>query len=111
MYDGGIFLKSQRKRPYFCFGSQVVAIVVSVGGCFPDMSFNKFHSVFCTVRNYDHLYHMTDRVSGESNDAYNGKLDDTKRTLQCMPLHTKRINKVAEMPNGTQEGKPWRAER
>ena len=47
---------------------------------------------------------MAGRVSEESNEAYNGTLDDTKTTLRCMPSHTRRINKVTERSQGNLKG-------
>ena len=48
---------------------------------------------------------MAGRVSEESNEAYNGTLDDTKTTVRCMPSHAKRINKVTERSQGNLKGK------
>ena len=71
---------------------------------FPGKSFNRFHSVVCTIHNYVHLYHMAGRMSEERNGAYNGTLNDIKTTLQYMPPHIRRINKVAERSQGDLKG-------
>ena len=105
LYDVGIFLKSQRKRSPVVLDHKLLRLWCRWEDAFPGKSFNKFHGVFCTIRNYVHLYHMAGRVSEESNEAYNGTLADTKRTLQCMPSHTKRINKIAERSQGNLKGK------
>ena len=104
MYDVGIFLKSQRKRSPVVFNHKLLRLWCRWEEAFPGKSFNKFHGIFCTVRNYVHLYHMAGRVSEESNEAYNGTLDDTKSTLRCMPSHTKRIDKVTERSQANLKG-------
>ena len=105
LYDVGIFLKSQRKRSPVVLDHKLLRLWCRWEDAFPGKSFNKFHGVFCTICNYVHLYHMAGRVSEESNEAYNGTLADTKRTLQCMPSYTKRIDKIAERSQGNLKGK------
>ena len=104
LYDVGIFLKSQRKRSPVLLDRKLLRLWGCWEDAFPGKSFNKFHGIFCTVRNYVHLYHMAGRVSEESNEAYNGTLDDTKSTLRCMPSHTKRIDKVTERSQANLKG-------
>ena len=55
------------------------------------MKFNKFHGLFCTVREFVHEYHMTGRVSEESPEAYNATLAETKTLLNRMPIKNIRV--------------------
>ena len=49
------------------------------------MKFNKVHCMFCTIYRFVHRYEITERVSKESNEAFNGALANIKTRLRCMP--------------------------
>lgn len=96
----GTFLKSQRKRSPEFLDRKLLRLWCRWEDAFPGKGFNKFHGLFCTVRNFVHRYHMAGIVSEESNEAYNGTLATIKRPLCTMSSHTKRINKINERAQG-----------
>ena len=100
LYDVGTFLKSQRKRSPEVLDHKLLRLWCRWEDAFPGKGFNKFHGLFCTVRNFVHRYHMAGIVSEESNEAYNGTLATIKRPLCTMSSHTKRINKINERAQG-----------
>lgn len=100
LYDVGTFLKSQRKRSPELLDRKLLRLWCRWEDAFPGKGFNKFHGLFCTVRNFVHRYHMAGIVSEESNEAYNGTLATIKRPLCTMSSHTKRINKINERAQG-----------
>ena len=71
---------------------------------FPGKSFNKFHGLFCTIRNFVHKYEMTGRISEESNEGFNGTLADIKERLRCMPSHKERIHLTSAQTQGNLNG-------
>jgi hypothetical protein len=66
IFDVGCFLKSQQKRcPRIC-DDKLFVLWYRWEDAFPGKKFNKFHGMFCTIRDFVHLYEMTGRVSEES---------------------------------------------
>ncbi len=69
LYDMECFVKSQRKRCPVVFDDKLLQIWCWWEDAFPGKSFNKYHGMFCTLRNYVRLFHMAGQVSEESNKA------------------------------------------
>ena len=65
--DVGNFLKIQRKRSSFVLDHNMSRLWRRWEDPFTGKSFNRFHSVFCTIHNYVHLYHMAGRMSDKDN--------------------------------------------
>ena len=104
LYDIGCFLKSQRKRSPVACDDKLLRLWCRWEDAFPGKSFNKFHGMFCTIREFVHKYHMAGRISEESNEAYNGTLAETKKVLRSMPSTTKRIAKITERSQANLKG-------
>ena len=96
IYDVACFLKSQRKRTPAVCDLLLFRLWCCWEDAFPGKSFNKYHGLFCTVREYVWVFEMTGRVSEESNEAYNAKLEEIKKVLQCMVIHKQRVRKWNE---------------
>jgi hypothetical protein len=100
LFDVGTFLKSQRKRSPEVLDHKLLRLWCRWEDAFPGKGFNKFHGLFCTIRNFVHRFHMAGIVSEESNEAYNGTLATIKKPLCTLPSHTRRINKINERAQG-----------
>ena len=108
LYDVGVFMKSQQKRCPAVLDEKLFRLWYWWETTFPGKSFNKKHGLFCTFRNFGHVFEMGGRVSEESNEAYNGTLKNAKRSLARMPSNVKRINKINERGQGTLKQKVYR---
>ena len=104
LFDIGCFIKSQRKRSPRVFDEKLLRLWCRWEDAFPGKHFNKFHGLFCTMREYVHVYHMTGRVSEEGGEAFNGVQKRTKSSLGCMPSDSRRIQKIAERSQGNLKG-------
>ena len=71
---------------------------------FPGKSFNKFHGMFCTIREFVHKYEMTGRVSEESNESFNATLAEIKYRVKCMPMTKYRIETTNARTKGNLKG-------
>ena len=91
IYDVGCFLKSQKKRSPSACDRKLFNLWNCWQCAFPGRKFNKFHGMFCTIRNFVHTYHMTGRISEESNEAFNGTLANVKSKLKSMPTTATRV--------------------
>ena len=100
LFDIACFLKSQKKRDPTECDVKMYALWRAWEYAFPGKKFNKFHGLFCTIRNYIHEYHMSGRVSEESNEAFNGTLAKVKALLRCMPGTIQRV----ELTNARTQG-------
>jgi hypothetical protein len=88
IFDVGCFLKSQQKRsPRIC-DDKLFVLWYRWEDAFPGKKFNKFHAMFCTIRDFVHLYEMTGRVSEESNELFNATLAEIKDRVKTMASHT-----------------------
>jgi hypothetical protein len=91
IYEIGCFVKSQRRRsPEIC-DDKLFNLWCRWEDAFPGKKFNKYHAMFCTIRNFVHRYEMAGRISEESNEAFNGTLAEVKSRLRCMPTTEKRV--------------------
>ena len=100
----GCFLKSQKQRcPVEC-DHKLLVLWNKWEDAFPGKSFNKFHGLFCTIRNFMHKYEMAGRISEESNEGSNGILADTKERLRCMPSDKERIHLTSVRTQGNLNG-------
>ena len=91
IYEIGCFVKSQKKRsPKIC-DDKLFVLWCRWEDAFPGKKFNKFHGMFCTMRNFIHFYKMAGRISEESNEAFNGTLAEVKARLRCMPTTEQRV--------------------
>lgn len=104
LFDIGCFIKSQRKRSPRVFDEKLLRLWCRWEDAFPGKQFNKFHGLFCTMREYVHVFHMTGRVSEEGGEAFNGVQKRTKSSVGCMPSNRRRINKIAERSQGNLKG-------
>ena len=104
LFEVHVFMKSQRKRdPQEC-DKKLFRLWCAWKNAFPDAEFNKFHGLFCTTRNYIHLFGMAGRVSEESNESFNALLANVKALLRSMPTTVTRQRKVNErLQNNTKE--------
>ena len=68
------------------------------------MKFNKFHGLFCTIREFVHEYHMTGRVSEECPESYNATLAECKRLLNRMPVKNKRVQTTTSQTQANLKG-------
>ena len=91
IYEIGCFLKSQKKRSPVICDNKLFVLWCRWEDAFPGKKFNKFHAMFCTIRNFVHCYEMAGRISEESNEAFNGTLAEVKARLRCMPTTEKRV--------------------
>jgi len=91
IYEIGCFVKSQRKRSPVICDDKLFVLWCRWEDAFPGKKFNKFHAMFCTIRNFVHTYEMAGRISEESNEAFNGTLAEVKSRLRCMPTTEKRV--------------------
>ena len=104
LYDVGCFVKSQRKRCPVVFDNKLLRLWCRWEDASPGKGFNKYHGMFCTLRNYVRLFHMAGRVIEESNEAYNGTVASLKKVVKCMPSHEQRIDKINERAQGNLKG-------
>ena len=96
LFEMHVYMKSQKKRdPQEC-DAKLFRLWCAWKNAFPDASFNKFHGLFCTTRNYIHLFGMAGRVSEESNESFNALLANVKALLRSMPTTMTRQGKVNE---------------
>ena len=94
LFDVHCFLKSQKKRTPIDCDNKLYTLWKAWQKAFPGKSFNKFHGLFCTIRHFVHKYHMTGRVSEESNESFNGVLARVKRLLASMPATVGRVELI-----------------
>ena len=79
LYNVCCFMKSQEKRdPEEC-DDLLYELWWAWKGAFPDMSFNKFHGLFCGNRNFVHKYKAIGIFSEESCEAYMSVLEKGKK--------------------------------
>ena len=91
MFDVGCFMKSQKKRSPAICDDKLFVLWWRWKVAFPGKKFNKFHAMFCTIREFVHRYEMTGRVLEESNESFNGTLAEIKDHLKSMPGTKQRI--------------------
>ena len=104
IFDVGCFLKSQKKRsPQIC-DDKLFVLWYRWEDAFPGKKFNKFHGMFCTIREFVHLFQMTGRVSEESNESFNATLAEIKDRLKCMTSHKQRIEITNARTQGNLKG-------
>ena len=82
LYNVCCFMKSQEKRdPEEC-DDLLYELLWAWKGAFPDVSFNKFHGLFCGNRNFVHKYKAIGIFSEESCEAYMSVLEKGKDRLR-----------------------------
>ena len=104
IFDVGSFVKSQRKRSPIVCDIKLFKLWCRWEHAFAGKNFNKFHGLFCTIRQFVHTYHMAGRVSEESGEAYNGTLKFIKGNLGSMPNKNKRITTTMAKEQGNIKG-------
>ena len=65
IYEVGYFLNSQKKRSPSVCDEKLFHLWIRWQCAFPGrkFNFNKFHGMFCTMRDFVHTYHMTGRIN------------------------------------------------
>ena len=86
------FLRSQQQQDPAECDRKLYDLWREWENAFLGMKFNKFRGLFCMCCNFSHTYHMTCRVSEESNGVCNAVLTDTMQMLGFVPRTTGRIN-------------------
>ena len=104
LYKVSCFFKSQEKRcPMEC-DDLLYELWWAWKYAFPDMKFNKFHCMFCGMRNFVHRYESAGRFSEESCESYMTVLEMLKKMLQGMPQTESRVNLIAARGQSNFEG-------
>ena len=100
IFEAGCFLKSQKKRSPAICDDKLFVLWYCWEDAFPGKKFNKFHGMFCTIREFVHQYEMTGRVSEESNESFNATLAEIKDRVKSMTSAKQRI----EITNARTQG-------
>ena len=67
---------------------------------FSEMKSNKFHGMFCGMRNFVHRHESAGRFLEESCESYMTVLDNMKRMLGGMPQTKSRVNLIGGRGQG-----------
>ena len=84
LFEVHCYLKNQRKRNPIECDKKMYDLWLSWQKAFPGKSFNRFHGMFCLIRNFVHKYEMAGRVLEESNELFNGVFASVKRLPESM---------------------------
>ena len=100
LYKVSCFFKSQERRcPKEC-DDLLYELWWAWYYAFPGMEFNKFHGLFCGMRNFVHKFESAGRFSEEACESYMAVMEKLKNMLRGMPQNEKRCQLISARSQG-----------
>ena len=100
LYTVSCFFKSQERICQMECDDILYELWWAWKNAFPEMKFNKFHGMFCGMRNFVHRYKSAGRFLEESCESYMTVLDNMKRIMRGVLQTEIRVNLIAARGRG-----------